>query len=722
MKLRAVSVLFLAMAAIFVPATHFGAVHAATSTTDQAVAYQENVAHTGAVSGDPMNVPSLVRRWSVNLGGSVSYPLIAGGRVFVTVANPAQGGTTLYALDESTGATIWTQTIRASTGGINYPWSNAAYDNGTVFVQDYAGDLRAFDAATGTLKWTDSLPGEYAFSSPPVADSGQVFTGGAGSGGLVYGVSEADGTPLWAPQQVMNGDHSSPALSGTNLYVSYACAQTYSFSRAGGSSVWHSYAPTNCEGGGGKTPVLANGSLYVRDFWCGGVNFSGGSNGGCNFDVTGGTLTGSFTAGPAPAISGTTGLFLANGTLTAQNVSAGSTLWTFVSPNASATLVTAPIVVNGDVIVGDSAGAVYALDLGSGQTVWNGSAGAAILAPDEQNVSQPLTGLGAGEGYLVVPAGSTLTAFANPPATVTAASFSATEGTAFSGTVGSFTDSSASAAGDTASISWGDGSSSAATVTAAGGSTFSVSGSHTYTEDGTYAVTVTVTNSWGSASAGGTATVADAVLASTGGFSLSGTAAASVTGATATFQDSNPACPLSDFSASVSWGDGTAPSAASVAAGSGSCTFTASGSHTYAVPGTYTVTTTMGDAGGSKTSASSTAVIGTPPPTFRASVSASNNSGGYSISLSASTKNGNSSGSLQYQSPTVKITSSKITSIVKTGPNNATVYGSGTQNGAPVTFAVSLLGNQSTGSNTFAIQTNTGYSSGTLKISTAKVS
>jgi hypothetical protein len=42
--------------------------------------------------------------------------------------------------------------------------------------------------------------------------------------------------------------------------------------------------------------------------------------------------------------------------------------------------------------------------------VWSTSVGAAIPAPDEQNATQ-LTGLGAGQGLLVVPAGSTLSAY-----------------------------------------------------------------------------------------------------------------------------------------------------------------------------------------------------------------------------------------------------------------------------------------------------------------------
>jgi hypothetical protein len=37
--------------------------------------------------------------------------------------------------------------------------------------------------------------------------------------------------------------------------------------------------------------------------------------------------------------------------------------------------------------------------------------GSGIPAPDEQSVSQPLTGLGAGQGLLVVPSGDLLSAY-----------------------------------------------------------------------------------------------------------------------------------------------------------------------------------------------------------------------------------------------------------------------------------------------------------------------
>jgi outer membrane protein assembly factor BamB len=353
-----------------------------------AVTYQISVSHDGC-SSDSTIVPPLTQRWSRDFAGPVSYPLIADGRVFVTVADiPDFGyGTTLYALDQATGATVWSQTISGT-----YYWSNAAYDAGRVFVVNFDGLLRAFDAASGAPTWAVQLPGQYAFSSPPTADGGVVYTGGAGSGGTLYAVSESDGAVLWT-QPVSNGDQSSPALSATDVFVSYACGLVYAFDRTSGQLRWFNDGP--CSGGGGKTAVYHADRVYSRDFF-----------GNEILDASTGRLLGTFQAGPAPAFAGKTGLFLNGSTL--QATSGRRTLWTFSGDGG---LVTAPIVVGSTVYVGSSSGMLYGLDLRRGVVVWSTNVGAGIPGPDEQNVSQPLTGLGAGQGLLVVPAGNRLAAY-----------------------------------------------------------------------------------------------------------------------------------------------------------------------------------------------------------------------------------------------------------------------------------------------------------------------
>jgi outer membrane protein assembly factor BamB len=351
----------------------------------QAVAYQVGISHDG-YSGDTGIVAPLNLHWTLDLTGSVSYPLIADGKVFVTVVSTPGGayGTTLYALDQATGATVWSQTISGT-----YYWSNAAYDAGRVYVVNFDGLLRAFDAATGALVWSTQLPGQYAVSSPPTADSGVVYVGGTGT---VYAVSETDGSLLWTGS-VSNGDHSSPALSATDMFVSYACGLVYDFDRATGTQRWLNGGP--CSGGGGKTPVYHSGQVYSRDFL-----------GNEIIDASNGATVGTFQATAAPALAGKTGVYLDSGTLRAAN--GRRTLWTFTGDGG---LVTAPIVVRSTVFVGSSSGMLYALDLSRGRVLWSVNVGAIIYGPDEQNVSQPLTGLGAGQGLLVVPAGNRLAAY-----------------------------------------------------------------------------------------------------------------------------------------------------------------------------------------------------------------------------------------------------------------------------------------------------------------------
>lgn len=90
-----------------------------------------------------------------------------------------------------------------------------------------------------------------------------MYVGGAGISGTLYAVSEADGSVRWS-RSVENGDESSPALSATDVYVSYACGLVYDIDRAGGEQKWFSNGP--CEGGGGgKTAVDHGGKIYARD-------------------------------------------------------------------------------------------------------------------------------------------------------------------------------------------------------------------------------------------------------------------------------------------------------------------------------------------------------------------------------------------------------------------------------------------------------------------------
>jgi hypothetical protein len=78
------------------------------------------------------------------------------------------------------------------------------------------------------------------------------------------------------------------------------------------------------------------------------------------------------------------------------------------------------------------------------------------------------------------------------------------------------------------------------------------------------------------------------------------TTAQAFAGPTATFTDADPGGISSDYTAMIEWGDGT-ESAGAISAGNGPGPYTVSGSHAYGSTGTFTITTTIKDAGGSKT-------------------------------------------------------------------------------------------------------------------------
>ena len=147
----------------------FAAPANATTTTPMncpAVAIGENAQHTGYTCSTLS--PILWQRWAKPLNGYPSEPLIAAGRVFVTSTRPGVYGGWLYALSEKTGKTLWGP---IPLSGI-YSWFPLAYDNSRVFVNDFDGTVRAFDATTGRLLWSKVT--DY-FSGQPTAIGGRIY-------------------------------------------------------------------------------------------------------------------------------------------------------------------------------------------------------------------------------------------------------------------------------------------------------------------------------------------------------------------------------------------------------------------------------------------------------------------------------------------------------------------------------------------------------------------
>ncbi len=193
------------------------------------------------------------------------------------------------------------------------------------------------------------------------------------------------------------------------------------------------------------------------------------------------------------------------------------------------------------------------------------------------------------------------------PIKASGTTINATEGKPSSGTVATFTASSSEPASDfSASINWGDGHTTTGTVSGSSGS-FTVTGSNTYAEEGTYTVTVKITDKTHTSNTGtatSTAKVADAALHATG--VSASRAGLKFKGTIAHFTDDDSGGVVSDYKATIKWGDGK--SSTGTVAKSGS-RFKVTGKHTYKKTGTFTVTVTIKDKGGSTATATSTITL-----------------------------------------------------------------------------------------------------------------
>ncbi len=361
------------------------------AASKDAVSFLMNPSHTGSVSFNNVSLPSSAA-WSVDVGGTPSYALIAQGMVYVTVS-VAGGSSQLVALSQADGHVVWGPIVVSGS-------SNATYDSGKVFVVSSnfgnPATLLAFDAATGSQIWSVLLQGQYAFSSPPTALNGIVFTAGAGSGGTVYALDESNGALLWT-QGVANGDDSAPAVTADGMYVTYPC-QTYDIRPLTGEVVWRN--STGCDGGGGATPVVANGLEYSPNGF--------GDYSGSVLDAESGATAGTYVSDNPSAFTSTSGYFLQGGTLRGVTLSNNTVQWSFAGDGL---LVSSPVEVSGYVFIGSSGGNLYGLDAVTGQQVWLQTFANPLPSGARWGAGIPLSGLAAGDGLLVVPTGTTVTAY-----------------------------------------------------------------------------------------------------------------------------------------------------------------------------------------------------------------------------------------------------------------------------------------------------------------------
>jgi hypothetical protein len=203
------------------------------------------------------------------------------------------------------------------------------------------------------------------------------------------------------------------------------------------------------------------------------------------------------------------------------------------------------------------------------------------------------------------------------PESASGTTFEAVEGVSGSWTIGSYQNASQparAANGNTVVINWGDGTSSSGTVQLVSPGNWSITGSHAYNGVASYNVSFTVTDAGGNVatSSTSTATVVDApltlVAVTPPGTILAGQTLSNWS--VMTFADANQFASAGQFSATISWGDGTTTGGAIRSNGNG--TFSVLGTHTYGSVSNVPLVVTVLDAGGSSVSGSARVSSSTP--------------------------------------------------------------------------------------------------------------
>ena len=443
--------------------------------------YGGNAAHTGFSSSESAigasNVGTLIEGGaSASATGPISSsPTVAGNVLYATSDYAAGGGGTLYAYsaDGATGCStppppapqtpscnpLWSLIPSGVGHALN---SSPAVDtaDGVVYAGSGDGILYAYDASSGTLLWQSPPLGGSINSSPTLAN-GYVYVS------IVYGwtyvFDETNGTdgnnpscatthaglvcdPEWG--DYTPGDvYSSPAVANGVMYTASASptgGTFYAFDAT--PSAWCSGTPyawgssgnletctaqwTAAWEGGGSSPAVANGDVYIGSLEDGLFAFSANGSKDCTgteyinetcnplWDNTVIGRQGSGGGpGPTPAIANGIVYFgNRSGTLYAFDGSTGAVKW---SKSIGGTIDSSATIADGVVYIGCSSSVVnqpcktnnlYGFDASTGTQLWaTNTKGSIDNSPiiDDQGTQN-------GTGAVYVPSGDQVVAYTLP--------------------------------------------------------------------------------------------------------------------------------------------------------------------------------------------------------------------------------------------------------------------------------------------------------------------
>ena len=238
-------------------ATAVALVTGAGAAASETTSYQGDAGHSGGVLDPALDGPLHVL-WTQRLAKGLSYPLAAGGRVFVV--SPAPGDSLVgevVALDAATGTPLWRQSLPMAT--------DLTYGEGTLY---------ALDPATGATRWAKgptSLDITRVYTPPVYADGTILYVGLTGDeGSALVALGAQDGMLRWHMSFTTYFAEAGVAADDQGVYLGNECGFAFAYTYAG---VLRWSTRTLCAGEGsgfGEQAVVADGRA-LTDFHSGAV-------------------------------------------------------------------------------------------------------------------------------------------------------------------------------------------------------------------------------------------------------------------------------------------------------------------------------------------------------------------------------------------------------------------------------------------------------------------
>lgn len=159
---------------------------------------------TGLLQDWPKGGPSLL--WKAdNLGGGYSTPSVAAGRVYGMGFRGEDE--IVWALDEKTGAEVWSVKIAQANRGVGYGEGSRCtptVDGERLYVLGLGADLVCLKTADGEEVWRKNLRkdfkgnvGGWGYSESPLIDGDKVVCTPGGKEATLVALSKKDGTLIW---------------------------------------------------------------------------------------------------------------------------------------------------------------------------------------------------------------------------------------------------------------------------------------------------------------------------------------------------------------------------------------------------------------------------------------------------------------------------------------------------------------------------------------------